>query len=95
MEYKVACKRQINKGKKKKIKRRNDESTTHSLFHLLRNNTRYMYEGCPESSRTLQIKTRIGYHRLMKFCINKYQLSGTLHTQYDGMFLKIDRFIGH
>ena len=35
-------------------------------------------------------KTRIVYHRLMKFCINKYQLSGTMKTQHDSLFLKID-----
>ena len=35
-------------------------------------------------------KTRIKYQRRMKFCINKYQLSGTMHTQYDSMFLHID-----
>ena len=35
-------------------------------------------------------KTRIVYHRLLKFCINKYQLSNTVHTQYDRMFLNID-----
>ena len=28
-------------------------------------------------------KTRIVYHRLLKFCIHKYQISGTVHTQYD------------
>ena len=35
-------------------------------------------------------KTRTVYHRLMKFCINKYQLSGTIKTQYDSLFLTID-----
>ena len=35
-------------------------------------------------------KTHIMYHRLMKFCINKYQLSSTTHTQYDSLFLNID-----
>ena len=35
-------------------------------------------------------KTRIKYQRRMKFRINKYQLSGTMHTQYDSMFLHID-----
>ena len=35
-------------------------------------------------------KTRIVYHRLMKFCINKNQLSGTMKTQYDSFFLNID-----
>ena len=34
--------------------------------------------------------TRIVYHRLLKFRIYKYQLSGTVHTQYDSMFLNID-----
>ena len=33
-------------------------------------------------------KTRIVYHRLMKFCMNKYQLSGLLRTKYDCMFKK-------
>ena len=40
-------------------------------------------------------KTRIKYQRRMKFCINKYQLSGTMHTQYDSMILHIDLFISH
>ena len=40
-------------------------------------------------------KTRIQYQRRMKFCINKYQLSGTMHTQYDSMFLHIHWFISH
>ena len=35
-------------------------------------------------------KTRIVYHKLMKFYINKYQLSGTMLTQYDWMVLNID-----
>ena len=35
-------------------------------------------------------KTCIVNHRLLKFCINKYQLSGTMDTQYDRMFLNID-----
>ena len=34
-------------------------------------------------------KTRIVYHRQLKLCINKYPLAGTLHTQYDWMFLNI------
>ena len=34
-------------------------------------------------------KTRIVYHRLMKFCMNKYQLSGLLRTKYDCMFKKM------
>ena len=38
-------------------------------------------------------KTRIVYQRLMEFCINKYQLSGNMHTQYDSVFLNIDWFI--
>ena len=40
-------------------------------------------------------KTLIVYHRLRKFCMNKYQLSGTVHTQYDWMFLNIDWFISY
>ena len=40
-------------------------------------------------------KTHIVYHRLMKFCINKYQLSDTMKTQYDSLFLNIDLFFGH
>ena len=40
-------------------------------------------------------KTRIVYHRLMKFCINKYQLSSISHTKFDWMFLKVDWCIGH
>ena len=38
-------------------------------------------------------KTRIMYHRRMKCCINKYQLSDTMHTQYNSVFLNIDWFI--
>ena len=38
-------------------------------------------------------KTRIVYHRLLKICINNYQLSCTVQTQYDRMFLNIDWFI--
>ena len=40
-------------------------------------------------------KSRIVYHRLMKFCINKYQLSGTMKTQYVSLFLNIDWFFSH
>ena len=40
-------------------------------------------------------KTLIVYHRLMKFCINKYRLSDTLYAHYDRMFPTIDWFIGH
>ena len=35
-------------------------------------------------------KTRFVYHRLMKFCMNKNHLSGTMKTQYDSLFLNID-----
>ena len=35
-------------------------------------------------------KTLIKYQRLIKVCINKYQLSGTMHKQYDSMFVNID-----
>ena len=38
-------------------------------------------------------KPRIVYHRLLKFCIKEYQVSGTVHTQYDWMFLNIAWFI--
>ena len=40
-------------------------------------------------------KIRINYHRLMKSCINRYKLSGIMHTQYELMFLNIDWFISH
>ena len=40
-------------------------------------------------------KTRNVYPRLKKFCINKYQLSSINYTEYDSLFLIIDRFIRH
>ena len=49
-----------------------------------------IYEGCP-----YKVRGRIVYHRLMKFCINEFQLSGTMKTQYDSLFLNIDRFFSH
>ena len=53
------------------------------------------YEGCPESSRTLPFKRALCIIDLWNFCINKYQLSGTMYIQYDWMFLYIDWFISH
>ena len=39
---------------------------------------------------SMLLKTRIVCHRLMKFRINKNQLSVTMHTQYEIMFLNVD-----
>ena len=51
--------------------------------------------GLSEKLKYTANKTRIVYHRPMKFYMNKYQLSGTMNTQYNWLFLNIDWFISH